>query len=104
MVGFKAGTYRQGYKYKWFLPESINKTHYWSNPDINILLEKAAKHLGELKVQSSLIPDINFYIKMHIATEATLSSRIEGTNTKINEVFSEDSPLNAIKRDDLEEG
>ncbi len=103
MVGFKAGTYRQGYKYKWFLPESINKIHYWSNPDINVLLEKTAKYLGELKVQSSLIPDINFYIKMHIATEATLSSRIEGTNTKINEVFSEDSPLNAIKRDDLEE-
>ncbi len=100
---FKAGSYRNGYQYQYFLPEKINHLFYWTDPTINELLEKASVLLGELNSFSRLVPDTDMFIIMHIFKEAVLSSRIEGTRTNIEEAFIDESDINPEQRDDWQE-
>ena len=46
---FKSGTLRQEYQYKSFIPEMINHTFTWDDPQINTMLEDATRALGETK-------------------------------------------------------
>src|SRR6266498_541622 len=84
---YKAGTYKKQYGYNSFSPEPINHEWVMDDAKINRLLSEADRKLGELNAFSMLIPDVEFFIKMHIAKEATKSSRIEGTQTSIEEVI-----------------
>ena len=70
---FKAGTYQKGFQYRYFLPEKINHSFFWTDPVINDLLEKASFKLGELNSFSRLVPDVNMFIIMHIFKEAVVS-------------------------------
>lgn len=82
--------------YSYFLPQKINTTWKWDNQLINILLEKAAIKLGELNSFSKLVPNIDLFIQLHVTKEAVVSSKIEGTQTQIDEaLLNEDevSPL-----------
>jgi len=101
--GYKAGTWRKGYQYKYFLPEKINHSFVWTDEGINELLEKASLRLGELNSFSRFVPDPNMFIKMHIFKEAVTSSRIEGTQTNIEEAIIEEREINPEKRDDWRE-
>ena len=100
---FNAGYYKQRYKYKSFMPSSIDID--WQLSDISLinLLSKADSKLGELNSYSELIPDIDFFIKMHAYKEATLSSRIEGTQTNISEAVQKSEYIDIEKRNDWEE-
>ena len=73
--------------------------------DIEIinLLGKADRQLGRLDMYSKYIPNIDLFISMHIAKEATQSSKIEGTQTNVEEVFLERDEIAQEKRSDWEE-
>jgi Fic family protein len=100
---FRSGhTISQGY-YKSFQPSAINQEYTWTDSQLNVLLEKATLKLGELNTFSNLIPDIDLFIKMHILKEATVSSRIEGTKTEIEEALLNEADIRPENRDDWNE-
>ena len=100
---FQSGTWQQQYKYKSFLPVSVNCEWTWQDPRINVLLEEATRALGELNAYTRIVPDIDLYIKMHVALEASTSSGIEGTNTTIDEVVMEERSVLPEHRNDWRE-
>jgi len=97
---FKAGKYVQQFQYKSFLPELINKEWLISDPSVNSLLAEANLKLGELNAFSSIVPDVNLFIRMHIVKEATTSSRIEGTRTNIDEAMLKERDVDPERKDD----
>ncbi|MCY4643510.1 MAG: Fic family protein [Bacteriovoracales bacterium] len=97
---FKSGTFITQYQYKSFRPTYINRPFQMSDADIGIALEKASQLLGELNAYSKLIPNIDFFIQMHITREATDSSKIEGTKTELDEALLEEDDIDPQKRDD----
>ena len=101
---FKAGALvKQPTGYKSFIPENICHTFTWSEPSVNILLEQATLQLGMLNSFSQFIPDIDLFIRMHVVKEATVSSRIEGTQTNMEEALVKQSELVPEKRNDWQE-
>jgi Fic family protein len=105
-VDFKdyiSGDLKQQYKYQSFMPTYINHTWQMSDSNLSLLLSQADNKLGELNAFSQLVPDINFFIKMHVNKEATSSSRIEGTQTNIEDALQKIEYIDPEKRDDWEE-
>jgi len=100
---YKAGTFSKQYGYQSFNPNSINKEWGITNPEINTLLEEANLRLGELNAFSSFVPDVDVFIRMHIVKEATQSSRIEGTRTKMDEAIMEAKDISPEQKDDWQE-
>lgn len=102
---FNAGIYKQHhygkeYQYKSFSPFFINKSFELRDKRIILLLEEAVKLLSELNIYSRLIPDVNFFIWMHVAKEAVTSSHIEGTKTNMDEVVLPEEDILPERRDD----
>jgi len=100
---FIAGTFEKQTGFQSFIPSNINKQWQWKTPKINALLEKANLELGGLKSYSEMIPNIDLYIWMHIKVEANKSSKIEGTQTTLEEDLLPIQDLNPEKRDDAKE-
>ncbi len=103
MKEFKSGQYINQEYYRSFQPEIINKQLQIENMEVMQLLSQANRELGRLDMYSKYIPDIDLFISMHVLKEATQSSKIEGTQTNMDEALldKEDIPLD--KRDDWEE-
>ncbi len=98
---FVAGKFIEQLEYKSFSPNKINKQWIISNPEVNSLLSEANRLIGELNAFSQIIPDVDFFITMHIMKEATTSSKIEGTKTNMDEALIKDEEdINPEKRDD----
>lgn len=100
---FKSGTLRQEYQYKSFIPEMINHTFTWDDPQINTMLEDATRALGELNAFTMIVPNVDIFIQMHITKEANTSSKIEGTKTEMDEVLISKEQIDPEKRDDWQE-
>lgn len=103
MKNYKSGKYTNQGTFKSFLPEKINKQWNIENMELVNLLSQADRQLGRLDMYSEYIPNIDLFISMHIAKEATKSSKIEGTKTNIEDVLLEKEDVNEEKRDDWEE-
>ncbi len=102
MQDFKAGKYiNQGY-YKSFQPELINRNWLLNDMEIISLLSKADIELGRLDMYSKYV-NIDMFIQMHITKEAIQSSKIEGTQTNIEEAFLKKEEILIERRDDWEE-
>jgi Fic family protein len=100
---FKPGRWQQRLQYKSFEPVPVNHDWQWENPQINVLLESANRALGELNAYSLIVPDIDLFIEMHVVKEAQTSSRIEGTNTGIDEALLSEAQIKPERRDDWRE-
>lgn len=103
MKHFQAGRYIQQAHYKSFQPNPINRA--WVVDDMNLLqlLGQADRELGKLDMYSEYIPNIDLFIRMHVLKEATQSSRIEGTQTNMEEALLEKEDVAPERRDDWEE-
>ncbi|MDT8429880.1 MAG: Fic family protein, partial [Pseudomonadales bacterium] len=100
---YKPGELKKGYQYNYFLPSIINDDWEWTSPAINQLLEKAAVKLGELNAFSRLVPDIDLFIRLHVTNEAVLSSRIEGTQTNMDEALLPESEISPERKNEWRE-
>lgn len=100
---FKSGQWLQQYQYKSFSPITINQTWTWLDPSVNTLLEQASRALAELNTLSLMVPDVDLFIRMHITKEANTSSRIEGTQTQMDEAIMRKEQVAPEKRDDWQE-
>lgn len=103
MKKFQAGRYVQQGHYKSFQPSFINRV--WALDDMGLIqmLGQADRELGRLDMYSDYIPNLDLFIRMHVLKEATQSSRIEGTQTNIEEALQEREDVAPDKRDDWEE-
>jgi Fic family protein len=100
---FKAGKWVQRLEYKSFSPNPITLQWILSDPELQQLLDEANRQLGRLDAFSELVPDVDFFIKMHITKEATVSSKIEGTQTSFQDALLDQVDLDPEKRDDWKE-
>ncbi len=100
---YQSGVYKPQYEYTSFSPEPINHDWTFEDGEIQQLLSEADRVLGELNAFSQLIPDIDFFIRLHITKEATQSSRIEGTRTNMEEALLSEQDIDPEKKDDWEE-
>ena len=100
---FRSGHWLQQYQYKSFSPTPINCEWQWLDPQLNTLLERASRALAELNALSLMVPDVDLFIRMHIAKEANTSSRIEGTQTQMDEALMRKEQIAPEKRDDWQE-
>lgn len=103
MKNFQSGRLVQQAHYKSFQPNPINRA--WVIDDMTLLklLGQADRELGRLDMYSEYIPNIDLFIRMHVLKEATQSSRIEGTQTNMEEALLDKEDVALDKRDDWEE-
>ncbi len=102
MQAFEAGFNINQGTYKSFQPNAINREWTISDMQVINLLSQADRQLGRLDMYSNYV-NIDLFIQMHIAKEAVLSSRIEGTQTNIEEAFLPKEDLMGERRHDWEE-
>lgn len=103
MNKYTSGNCRQQREYKSFTPSFVNHQITWVNPEIDVLIEKCAKLLGELNAYTSIRQDVDFFIHMNIAKEATYSNQIEGTKTELDETVLQVTEIKPERRDDWQE-
>ncbi len=101
---FSSGRFEKGTGgYKYFVPAFINDEWHWASQGISVLLQNAAVKLGELNSFAQLVPNVNLFIRLHITKEAVVSSRIEGTQTNINEALLPEDVIKPERREDWRE-
>ena len=103
MEDYIPGELDQRYQYQAYQPNTVNLQWNWDNPKINTLLETTSRALAELNAYSLIVPDVDLFIYMHVLKEASQSSKIEGTQTHIDDAILDESQVDPEKRDDWNE-
>ena len=103
MKDFKAGVAVPRGGYSSFEPTPLARE--WQLDDMSLinLLGQADRALGRLDMFSEHIPDVDLFIRMHVIKEATQSTRIEGTQTNMDEALRPKSDVAVERRDDWDE-
>lgn len=100
---YSAGFYKDQYQYKSFMPSLINQEYEVKDSRVWRLLEEATIEMSQLNSYSEFITDIDLYIQLIGTKEATLSSRIEGTRTEVDETVLPEEEISQERRADWEE-
>ena len=101
---FAAGTYKQQYNFRSFLPDFINGLEFeLEGKKLLSKVEEAGSFLGKLNGYSRLFPNVDWFIRMHVVKEATTSSLIEGTKTNLDEALLPKTEILPEKKDDWQE-
>lgn len=103
MKSFHAGRYIVQGGYSSFHPQPVNRAWHLDDMEIVHLLSRADREVGRLDMYSEYVPDIDMFIRMHVIKEATQSTRIEGTNTNMEEALLDVSDVPAGRYGDWEE-
>jgi len=103
MKDFESGNSINQGTYKSFQPNNINRPWQIVDMELVLLLSQADTQLGRLDMYSEYIPNIDLFISMHVFKEAIKSSKIEGTQTTIEEALLDKDEIAEEKRDDWEE-
>ena len=103
MKKFQSGRVVRQAHYKNFQPNPINRAWVVDDMALIQLLGQADRELGRLDMYSEYIPNIDLFIRMHVLKEATQSSKIEGTQTNMEEALLEKEDVALERRDDWEE-
>lgn len=103
MENFIAGNSKKCYEYSCFIPSLVNHEWTWETQSLTVALEKAVKALASLDACSQFVPDIDLFIRMHIINEASASSRIEGTQTEMEEALLPEMAIEEERRNDWRE-
>lgn len=91
------------YNYQYFLPESINYNFEIDDGNLQVQLEKSTRLLGELNAMARIVPNVDLFIMSFINNEATQSSKIEGTQTELEDVFKAEQDIRAEQKEDWSE-
>jgi len=81
----------------------INRQWLRDDMEVQHLLSQADRQLGRLDMFSEYVPNIDLFIRMHVVKEVTQSSRIEGTQTRMDEALLEREDVPLEKRNDWDE-
>lgn len=103
MNNFKAGNWVKRAGYRSFEPYLINRSWRIDEPRVIEALSKADRQLGRLDMFSEYVPNLDLFVRMHVAKEATESSRIEDTQTKMEEALLPEEEIEDERRDDWHE-
>lgn len=88
MKNFHSGSYvKQSGGYKSFSPTLVHRLWSIDDPRTIRLLGRANRLLGALEVYTSTIPDVESFLQLYTTQEAAASSKIEGTQTSIDEAL-----------------
>ena len=104
MEAFDSGKFvsRGNLGYRAFHPAEVDRKWQITDMDLIQKLGVADRFLGRLDAFSDLV-DIDFYVAMHVTKEATLSAKIEGTQTSVREALLERQAVARERRNDWEE-
>ncbi len=100
---YKAGELVPCYQYSCFVPTFVNHTWTWDSQSLTMLHERAVKALAGLDACAQFVPDIDLFIRMHVVREASASSRIEGTQTEMEEAILPEEAIVEERRNDWRE-
>jgi Fic family protein len=100
---FKAGIHVKRLDYKAFSPTLIDTGYHWEDRELTRMVEQAALALGQLDAYGDMVPDIDHFIRMYVTKEATLSSKIEGTQTIMDDALLAEQDIMPDRRDDWRE-
>jgi Fic family protein len=103
LKNYRSGSFTNQFGYRSFHPKLLNLEWMVSQPELVTLLEEANIRLGGLNAFSTIVPDVDTFLKMHLVKEAIQSSRIEGTRTTLDEAVLDAKDIDPEKKDDWQE-
>lgn len=100
---YHSGAFVKLTDYRSFLPEFIDNQYGWDDPELTKLNDQATLKLGQLDAYADLVPNIDHFLRMYVTKEATVSSRIEGTQTNMEEALLEEQNIHPEQKNDWKE-